>query len=77
MLTTGQNQPSHYVVGQKVTKLWDGEAVVTEIRIADDKTVASCNLDIGSLQSTRHRKFLRKIVDLPNPLPPAGAVICW
>ena len=26
----------------------------------------SYNLDIGGLQSTRHRKFLRKNVDLPN-----------
>ena len=60
------------VIGEKVfvqnlaTKLWDREAVVTGGRTSADKTIVSYNLDIAGLQSTRHRKFLRKVVDLPN-----------
>ena len=49
-----------------VSKLWDREAVITGIRTAADKTIVSYNLDIRGLQSARHRKVLRKIVDLPN-----------
>ena len=48
------------------SKLWDRQAVVTGIRTSADKTIVSYNLDIRVLQSTRHRKFLRKLVDLPN-----------
>ena len=36
------------------------------IRTSADGTIVSYNPDIGGLQSTRHRKFLRKLVDLPN-----------
>ena len=37
---------------------------VTRIKTSADKTIVSYNLDIGGLQSRRHRKFLRKLVDL-------------
>ena len=33
---------------------------------AADTTIVSYNLDIEGLLSTRHRKFLRKIVNFPN-----------
>ena len=60
------------VIGEKVlvqnlaTKLWDREAVVTGVRTSADKTIVSYNLDIAGLQSTRHRKFLRKVVGLTD-----------
>ena len=39
---------------------------MTRIRTSADRSIVSYNLDIRVLQSTRHRKFLRKLVDLPN-----------
>ena len=47
------------------SKLWDRQAVVTGIRTAD-MAIVSYDLDIGGLQSSRHRKYFRKLVDLPN-----------
>ena len=48
-----------------VSKLWDREAVITGIRTAPDKTIVNCNL-ISGAYIVQNRKFLRKIVDLPN-----------
>ena len=68
----GRCSKESFVVGGKVlvqnvvSKLWDREAVITGVRTAADTTIVSYNLDIGGLRSTRHRKFLRKIVNFPN-----------
>ena len=39
---------------------------MTRIRTSADRSIVNYNLDIGGLQSTRHRKYLRKLVGLPN-----------
>ena len=68
----GRCSKESYVVGEKVlvenvvSKLWDREAVITGVRTAAENTIVSYNLDIGGLQSIRHRKSLRKIANLPN-----------
>ena len=55
-----------------MTKVWDREALITGLRTAADNTIDSYNIDIAGVKSTRHRKFLRKLItedkneDLPE-----------
>ena len=63
---TGCYTGEKVLVQNVVSKLWDRETVITAVRTAADKTIVTYNLDIGGQQSTCHRKFLRKIVHLPN-----------
>ena len=42
------------------TGKWDTKGVITEVRVADDRTVPSYDLMIGDLLTTRHRRYLAK-----------------
>ena len=50
------------LVQNVVTKLWDREAIIKGLRTAADNTIVSYNIDIAGVKSTRHWKFLRKLI---------------
>ena len=43
------------------TQKWDTKGTITEVRVADDRTVSSYDLMIGDLPTTRHRRCLAKL----------------
>ena len=73
-----------YQIGERVqiqnvvSKLWNREAKVKGIDTAADERIVSYPLDLNGAETTRHRKFLRKIAsppDSPNRASPAASTM--
>ena len=43
------------------SKLWDQKGIISEVRLVHDGRIVSYELEVNGHNSTRHRRYLRKI----------------